>query len=285
MNTQVTARGMQVKATADSSLVINNNGNFGASFGTLNEVTFTDGVFTMKPATHATTVTGTSDPTTKYLQYVTNPSQISISTGKQAGAIALTYGDANVESTSSVNGYYKDYVVYIASATAELPNQTLKVKLNGTAATDTKKAMTVDFYLSDTSTISLSDYKGNLNMSTLDGSGNTAELTLATNSCTIPLYTETGSSKVVTVLMRVYFDGALDYDNVFQATGTYVSGTTYYPTEADAIAKTNALDPSGWTVGTTDVSSYFVNNGKLCYVRSSTVDLTDISFSAIFTLG
>ncbi|MBP5166889.1 MAG: hypothetical protein ILP09_06485 [Oscillospiraceae bacterium] len=182
-----------------------------ASFST----TFSTAARTLNPATHNwgnyPTPNGNGGPSSTGLIYNRNPSAVDTDTGEARTGSTLYYNDAL---NDSQNGkyYYTDYTVYIASVSKPLPATGLIATLSSPNAAlnsyDYHNAASVDFYLGS---VSQSNYKGTLNLAGkgfTDSSSGLASLDL-TGSTTIPLNTA-ASDNYITVIMRFYFDGALE---------------------------------------------------------------------------
>ena len=210
MNKETTSNGMQLKVEVTPNLIIDDeiaalravDRPVDANF----RVDFTNAATTLRPATHDADYTTFSTG----LKYVTNPSEVSVTTGL-AKSSGLTFANA-------VNGtynYYVDYIIYIASTGAAMSGQNLTATLNPAAvianssatAQDTLKATSIDFYLGDE--VTSGNYKGTLNVAGYDASANNyttakTSVTLLENG-SIPLNT----SSQIKVTMRCYVDGAL----------------------------------------------------------------------------
>lgn len=206
MNKEVSNDGMTLSAETPPNLIIDFTSEAvaaatpsNAKFSVTSSGTYTD----MKACTHDDAVANTK------LMYVTNPQDVSMTTGVAKDGKTLT-SSAVVKATNSP--YYVDFVVYIASMTKEMTNSRLKVTLSDTtpsesSAVDIAKAATVDFYVGDDA------YVGKLAVA------DSSSLTLTLTGNKIPLNTA-GQIKVT---MRCYFDGALE------VAGS--SGITYVRTE------------------------------------------------------
>lgn len=187
-NNKVTADGMSVQATTAQSLVIDTDCKVDAK---------TTANFTA----HSTALTPITYDTATY-KYCSNGEDIDPATGLAitGKTVALTEVP-----TGSVDSYYKDYVVYIASAGSEMTGKTLKANVTFNTATSTQKAVTVDFKLFDAVSTDLTAQPVATERTVTTNAANSAEVTLGTG-LTIPQ--NTGNSSIP-ILMRVYFDGAL----------------------------------------------------------------------------
>ena len=209
MNKETTSNGMQLKVEVTPNLIIDDDSAalqdvdrpVDANF----RVDFTNAATTLRPATHDTDYTTYSTG----LKYVTNPSEVSVTTGL-AKSSGLTFANA----ANGTYKYYVDYTIYIASTGAAMAGQDLTATLNPAAvianssatAQDTLKATSIDFYLGS---VASGNYKGTHNVDGYDNAENnytTAKttVTLVPND-SIPLNTD----GYLTVVMRCYVDGAL----------------------------------------------------------------------------
>lgn len=223
-NTTVSATGMNVKAQAASSLVIGN-----ATANLISEakssVTTTDSSQkTLVPVTsNATGATGYA--TTKSvsdvtgLQYTTTP--VEASTGLPAtGTVALT----DVEGATAAAGvYFVDYTYYIAAAgNQDLSNQDLKATIAFSDSSVIYNALSVDFYVMDGNAASPAQkWAARANLKN-NKTGTGTAVTLLSDATIKAAATDAAiSTKYITVIARVYIDGALnDTENT-----TYVRNT------------------------------------------------------------
>ena len=226
-NSTVTADGMQVKAKAESALVIADSlGTTGV--GTATEVHFTTAAATLVPATHKEAVAANSSVTFNTatgLEYNTNPSAVDASTGYAAGTQSLTFADV---APANVGTYAVDYSVFIAAAGAQktlAADEELTVKIGVSSADytklgqqdgayDTWNALTVDFYVSEDTEAS-GKYAGSLNLQQANLSStsydSTVALVLMGENGIIPKNNST--TDYLRIMMRVYFNGALEKSN------------------------------------------------------------------------
>ena len=211
MNTTVSATGMQVTATAASSLVITNQ-----SANINSTATNTQGMTAIttkiKPATHLIDQKDDSNSTLtytdgdSYLVYVTNEADVDAVTGNAQTGKTLKYAKAT--NSASAN-YYIDYTVYIAAKGQPLNNQKLTAKIiDPDLNKSIYNAISIDFWVNGSfkctdsfkAASTTGSYSGN---DIFEG--------------VIPSAGAT-SSNYITVLMRVYFDGAME---------SATPGTTY----------------------------------------------------------
>ena len=202
MGTTATATGMQIEATADSSLVISLE-------ATLDEFLIADASVELgaqniangiAPATH-------DDARANKLKAIGNANAaVDAGTGKVTGT--ADWIDA-VEGT-----HYVEYTVYIASAGGAMEKD-LKVTLDVVEATkNLHNALTIDFWVSETKTAPIA-YVGSLNV---ENAKSATPTTLTLSSADIPQAVLDSSvdpaqpqvlGDYFTVVMRVYFDGDL----------------------------------------------------------------------------
>lgn len=224
MSKNVNATGMKVSIETTSSLVIstlNSTEDGGiASRGAPSKVTFTTNE-NLNPATHDddyTTYTGG-------LKYVINLEAVSSSSG-----YADEYDFGNAVNTEKKK-YYIDRIVYVASAFKPLENCTA-LNLEITDISDFENtafnAASVDIYVipnitveDDTPVPTAGSFVGTLNIAgeKADTAGTyKVDLLKNINEKTIPLNTE----ESICVIMRTYFDGALESET---------EGTAYVTTD------------------------------------------------------
>ena len=201
MNTSVSATGMQVKATSASSLVITDTAANIATTAT-NTIAMTAQTDAIIPATHLTNQKDQQGSALSYasgdsyLVHVGNPQAVDPVKGyKQVDGDDLYF----VKSVNSnTDKYYIDYIVYIAAKGDQLNNQDLTAVINPADVTEPLyKAISIDYWVDGT-------YKATANFNT----ANTAVKLIEAGS--IPSATAESGATYVTVLMRVYYDGALE---------------------------------------------------------------------------
>ena len=162
---------------------------------------------------------------TLQLKYCNNPGDVSLTKGYAKDGKTLAFTNVT-EAAGNDSMYYRDYVVYIASSGKEFSASKLEAKLTGTVASgkDYQNAVSVDFWLAKTKNATPA-YIGTRNLL-----NQATKLDLLNGvTTTIPLNT----SDYMTVIMRFYYDGAL------QKSG---DSTTAYINSAEVT--TGALDLS-----------------------------------------
>lgn len=148
------------------------------------------------------------------LKYVTNETQIDYLTGlrRTGSTVELTYADA--ANVTDGTQYYVEKTVYVAANGKEIPSAALYASISSATVevedeesgetetvdvtSGTLMAASVDFYLSDGTNLT---YCGTANVA-----NKTTKVTLLEAGSEIPLNTE----GYLTVVMRFYFDGALE---------------------------------------------------------------------------
>ena len=151
------------------------------------------------------------------LKFNTNPGAVDFSSGNSAGK-ALEFKDVPVFSRGEdEERYYRDYTVYIASNGAPFEISSLSASVYGekeSAFCDYHYAASVDFYVGIGSEALI--YKDTLNLAgkSPNGAAKTEAIVLGggANPVTVPYHiydAETNPDNYITVLMRFYFDGAL----------------------------------------------------------------------------
>lgn len=209
MNKTVTATNMQVTATADGSLVITTGALPTSTTSSVTVAMADQDATALLASTHdstwATYATG--------LKYNDNAEKVSATTGLALTGETLTFA-------SAVNGsgtpYYKDYTVFIAAAGSTLAGQDLTITIiqPASAVSTLPAATSIDFYYmpsnsTNNPTPSDDTFKGTLNLAGLDPVTNDAQTTKT--SVVIPNIEipKADGSHGITILMRVYIDGAL----------------------------------------------------------------------------
>lgn len=208
MGTTATATGMQVQATADSSLIISTATTV-EKFSTANNQVTVDSITTkLYPATH-----------TDEAGFEANLLKVPQDTGKVDAGNGSYAGTGWVVATGS---NYIDYTVYLATAGAAMTGKDLFVTVSLPTGEDEVRnyihnAVTIDFWVATwdatgdkANTIAYSTK--NVNLLTVDAATeNSVELEIADN-IDIPKAIDSESdtkTAYITVTMRVYFDGAL----------------------------------------------------------------------------
>lgn len=231
MNRETSSNGMQLQVKVTPNMVISDSTTTLATISGTTEadfsLTFTDGPTALLPCTNDQTYNTYASG----LKFVTNLSDVGVTSGLAKADASLTYGSA----TSGT--YFKDYVVYIACVGDIMENMDLTVTLSPTATIasdgqfkqDTLDATSIDFYVATVGSGNMSTYtvnsfsygsstyKGTLNVAEYDIAKNRASSTFTTaesdkvstltlfENSTIPLNTDDG----IVIVMRCYFDGAL----------------------------------------------------------------------------
>lgn len=219
MSTKATATGMEVKATASSSLIITDNpilANFVAATQTV-DLSGQNLASALIPATHiASGDTGYSNG----LKTLTNTGDVNAANG--ATPAAPTWG------TTTKGQHYVEYVAYLAtSGTTALSNQTITATVSIAADIEAKyeihNAVTVDFWVATVTddAAGTEAYKegATVNLKTVDANANKSSVVIA-EGITIPVAVveQAATGDYLKVFMRVYFDGSLMKD----ATNAYV---------------------------------------------------------------
>lgn len=205
-NKEVGSNGMEMQVDTTANLIISANASE-IKTTNLSSVDFsgTPNSSKYKPTTH---FTDNGNPYTG-LHHVVNTGSVDYNTGLIASP---TYAQ------SSGAEYYKDYTVYIASSGKALTDATLNAEIltatkggsdvNGESSL---MATSIDFYVDS---VSKANYRGTSNVA----SKNSVDL----QKSEIPLSTA-NTNNYITVIMRVYFDGAL---TVQGGTKTYINSAT-----------------------------------------------------------
>ena len=215
MGTTATATGMEVKATASSSLVISHSADRAVflaadqtiAWGAGGDQALPTGYDSLKPATH----TGEGD---YGLSIPDANATINAGTGVMTGTLTPV---------TTATGYFVDFVAYIATVGgAALQNQDLfaNVHIPADITIAINNAVTIDFlteYVTDGTTTTAETYKTKTDFKSVDaatynGQTNTLSVNIG-ESITVPLLVadETDTTlSYIKVTMRVYFDGAME---------------------------------------------------------------------------
>ena len=233
MNKETTSDGMKLNVQVTPNMIIDgdlkddSDGDGADRITALENITasnfsisFDQSVSTLRPATH-------NDSSSTKLRYVTNPEDVSVSTGVPSGAV---YSDA-INVVSPAKKYYVDYTVYISSfgdampitsLTAELVTANCTIKGVSSSGNATLQAASIDFYVNgayvDTLNVAGLNYSSNKD-GVYNGGATKTSVTLQTGG-SIPHNKAASDPKYITVTMRCYFDGALSSS----------TGTTYINT-------------------------------------------------------
>ena len=235
MSTTATVSGMQVQATANSSLIITNAINVNAFYTAVQDTTVTGRTDALYPAAPAKTEHDGS------LAAPENTNDIDPVTGQLTGdntLEAITFGD------DAEGKYYIDYAVYLSTAgTTALNGKTITATITIPVSIPTiNNAVTVDFWTASVvnGAVGNATYQGTTNFKTIadatDGSATTGTVTFK-NAVDIPKTfgdkdTTTADGLVdtdiqaVQVIMRVYFNGALEETLTDGSKVTYVRNHT-----------------------------------------------------------
>ena len=192
-NASVNATGMGVSAKTSQSLVIDVDHAveadvsvaFSAFANALTPISYIDGGYKYVTAAQA--------------------AKISPETGLQGEAV-LTAVPGAVEAGLY---FYADYVVYLAAAGLPISGATLNATVSFATAQLTQRAVTIDFQIG-ASAVSADITQGDLvpdHSKTVNATMEGSDLTVSFSGVSFPLNTTNTS---IPVLMRVYFDGALE---------------------------------------------------------------------------
>ena len=208
ISTEAEVTGMSVAATASSSLLITDaTDKFTSAVGTV-DISSQNSTTKLVPATHEDNYGDNN------LKAVANAASVNPSTGEYSGTYqAATKGNNYVE-----------YTVYIGTTGTALTGQILnaEVSIANDPTYKLHRAVTVDFYVNGT-------YGGKINLDQVTKNSKAFDIDIATN-LTIPAAVTIGDdgsaalvpNGYVTVVMRVYFDGALPDTTTDVANDCYV---------------------------------------------------------------
>ena len=298
MNRTVSAKGMQVEAKAEGTIVITQT-----TAPTDGETaTITDFADASAHELYASTHDGAAGSYTYAtgLKTITNADLINPETGLARNQTELANLDyANAANVQDGKQYYFDYVVYIAGDGDSFANQNLTITVNGTYGEggNINKAVSVDFYIAAATNGSLTNaeivgtdgenYKGTLNVGHVKNDPNNyttaANNNLVISSVNIP---QADGNNAVAVLMRVYFDGALievtgnnEYTTYESATGNVVAGVYYYTdstgAEVASVGEAGTALPSGlYKVATSNQAKTFARTNAIADIDETNLVVT-----------
>ena len=253
MSTTATAKGMQVKATASSSLIIAGDQTIGTLLNAGQEYEFPDfGSSNPIPTLTPVTYDRDANPATGTLYKPNSTEAIDPITGQ------LQTGNAATTVATNAGTDYVDYEVYVAASGTEplaITNMTANVKIaEGTTLKYIHNAITIDFW---TVTVNangaeVADTKAFHDRTNLLAASGTTGSNVILTVTEIPQFdgaananaTGTDNVECLKIIMRVYFDGALVDDSTIN-TETCPDGKTYVRN------LTAVLDAAGFTVSFT----------------------------------
>jgi len=216
-NNVVSAKNLTVHANTQASLIISEAF---PTTGNLTSVSFTDESLGLNAASRWN---GTAEITGGILQTVTNGDAIDPATGLARGEADPQHADL-VYAAGTADQNWKDYVVYIASASEERvlgATEYLEASVAFTGASKTTYATSVDFHVALGDVAGLGDFKDTINAAGTVASANHGAFVAATgtkfeaelltgvaeDSPAIPV--AASATEGLKITMRVYIDGAL----------------------------------------------------------------------------
>lgn len=216
-NDEVSAEGMSVDAKTTPNLVIGkspdelmaDNLQFSVSYKS-------DDLINMTSVTHEDQGTET------YLKYLVNHYAVDESTGNAKNGMSLEFAPVPITSDEV---YFVDYTVYIASRFDSLEISSLTASITLPTTVDSEylsehvyfNAASIDFYVSE---VSLDNYRGTTSVSdSLNGTAR-ASIELFRDGVTVP---DASSNESIKIIMRCYFDGALQDTSTNRA---YINSNT-----------------------------------------------------------
>lgn len=215
MGTTATATGMEIEASADSSMIIS----LDKELADFMSATSTVSLASQNPSNAIAPATHDNDYATyadglKYIDNADDTGAVDAGTGMSSSTATW---DAATKGT-----HFVEYVVYIGSAGGDI-SAPLKAELDIDAVTkNIHNALTVDFWVATTTggVPGALEFKGRINVDdTVDGTA--TPVTLATS---VPQTVKDSTlGEFLMVVMRVYFDGALTDDA--EPGSTYVRNT------------------------------------------------------------
>lgn len=211
MNKQVEGSNMEMNIQVTPNLVMGNTADSITSDNILltEQVVFDNDAYLLKPARHSNSGYN-ADGTGTGLIYNTNPSSVNAFSGyKETNAAALEYQPVPVYGPSTIGRrFYIDYEAFISSKDKEMEVSAFNasVSCHSEANKDYFQAASVDFYLDGTTS---GAFKGTLNIAgkQYDDPSTVKTILDITGPTTVP---NVDSGEYLHVLMRFYFDGALE---------------------------------------------------------------------------
>ena len=148
-------------------------------------------------------VTHDNNVPTTFLKYLSNHYAVDIQTGIAKPGATLEFENVPAEDNEA---YFIDYTVYIASAFEELDITALNAMLIIPETVDSDHpyfhAASIDFYVDE---VSVSNYRGTTSVAKTVNNAPDKSVNLFPQGYKVPLNTD----GYITVIMRCYFDGAL----------------------------------------------------------------------------
>lgn len=197
-NKEVAAQGFSVSAKVSPNLVISKDKDGIMHENILFSVDFTD---TAREKMIA--VTHDSSAPDTYLKYLTSHHAVDLNSGNAKPGMELEF--ATVPSVDNEK-YFVDHTVYIASTFESLEVDSLKASIKVPETVDDEhfyfNAASIDFYVNE---VSAAGYRGTTSVAKCINDDPYMNVDLLPGGGTVPLNTE----GYITVIMRCYFDGAL----------------------------------------------------------------------------
>lgn len=213
-NRNVSSSGMNIQVAASPNLVIaKTSADISKPSWNAMEVDFGEEAKKYAPCTH-------DGSSTTGLKYVKNTNDVDYFTGNMKADKSETF--ANAINVAGKATYYIEKIVYIASNGAEMPSATLQATITSAVikrgeeeadiTSGSLMATSVDFYTKNGEVLI---YKGTANVKSKASS-----VVILPAGSTVPLNT----SGYIEVVMRFYFDGALQNDE--SPANAYISSAT-----------------------------------------------------------
>ncbi len=198
-NKEATAEGLSVNAKVSPNLIIGKSEEQIKQQNILFSVDFDTSRKDMIAVTHDDAIEGT------YLKYLTNHYAVDTHTGNVKEGMELIFAPVP---TKNNEAYFIDYTVYIASAFDPLDVSSLTAEIIIPDFVDEKhpyfNAASIDFYVVEGNT---NIYRGTTSVSDSIRGTAKAKIELMPGGGTVPL--NTAENGYIKVIMRCYFDGAL----------------------------------------------------------------------------
>ena len=152
-----------------------------------------------------------------YLTYLVSPHAVDHTTGNVKDGMSLEFADVPADGNGT---YFIDYPVYIASAFDTLWISSLEAQIVMPESVDSDKpyyyAASIDFYVGE---VNEDGYRGTTSVAGSLRENNPETVELLRGKAEVPL----GTDGYILVIMRCYFDGALQYPSNDKA---YINSVT-----------------------------------------------------------
>ena len=211
-NENVTANGFSATAKVSPNLIIAKSAEEITAGNLLFGVEFSNPATTnMIAVTHDETASET------FLKYLTNHYAIDFNSGTKKEGYKLEFAPVPTDNNQE---YFIDYTVYLASVFGQLPVKSLNAMITIPSSVDNEfpyfNAASIDFYVGE---VSVANYRGTASVGNRNES---VDLFKGQEDKVVPL----NSNGYIKVIMRCYFDGALQDSNGLAYTNSKMVDST-----------------------------------------------------------